>query len=415
MKIDKKSIYVVFVSVLVFSSIPNYTLAIETFADYFPLLTEVNNGEYMLVYERDWISNEVVYEQALYSRNIKKTPTEFQTIEIEDTYITPWTIDFDGFEVRLNRTALVTFGDTTYLFGAAEGVDTGNLTFVATETSDNGATWEEVVVVQNTTIPFDDFFCFDVTYRGSNLYLAYSYDSLPDRTQIVNIDPISYGILSETLAGDYFGFDFKLYPATIDAEERIYITSTEPGLMEEVRVTYTLTGVDFFPVMEMRIEAPEKKTEDFNPTMIWWEAEEKFFLVAQDKLTDEYNPAQNITFDEYYLWGASFDDVDDTSVDMHMVVKDVADGYFRKDPSLETYEGRIFLSYQVGEGSRFGSGGTPDITFAFSADAQVWTKDFIGKISIFLNPGSYFVIATLGCFALAIPSIIFYNRFKKGK
>ncbi|OLS32084.1 MAG: hypothetical protein HeimAB125_12600, partial [Candidatus Heimdallarchaeota archaeon AB_125] len=86
MKINKKSVYVVLVSVLVFSSIPNYTLAVETFADYFPLLTDANDGEYMLVYERDLISNDVVYEKSLRSRTIRQTPTEFQIIETNDTH-----------------------------------------------------------------------------------------------------------------------------------------------------------------------------------------------------------------------------------------------------------------------------------------------------------------------------------------
>ena len=119
---------------------------------------------------------------------------------------------------------------------------------------------------------------------------------------------------------------------------------------------------------------------------------------------------------EFFFWGAWFEDVDEESTLVyHTVVKGVADGYYRKDPSLSTYEGRIFLSYEVGEGSRFGSAGTPDVLFAFSSDAQTWTKDFIGKISLFLNPGAYFVMATLGCFALAVPSFIFYDKYKKGK
>ncbi len=409
MKINKKSVYVVLVSVLVFSSIPNYTLAIETFADYFPLLSEANAGEYILVYERDLISNEVVYDRGLYSRHIKQTPTEFQTIEVDDTYISPWSLVYENVTVDLNRTALAKYEETVYLFAAAEESNDGNLTIVATETEDNGDTWSDFVFVRNTTLPFDNFYCFDVTNKGTNLYLAYSFNQAGDKTQVMQIDPISYAILSESQAGNFFGSDFDLYTYT----DRVYITSTEPLLQDQVRVTYTTTG-NGIEGPTLLIDAPQVKIDEFNPTLVRWN--DGFFLAAHDKLTDEFNPAQNITFDEYYLWGAWFEDVDEAgSLVHHTVVKDVADGYFRKDPTLSIYEGRIFISYQVGEGSRFGSGGTPDITFAFSADAQTWTKDFVGKISIFLNPGAYFVIATLGCFAIALPTLHFYDKRKKGK
>jgi hypothetical protein len=409
MKLNKKSVYIILLSVLVFSSIPNYTLAIETFADYFPLLTEANDGEYMLVYERDFISNEVVYDQELRSRTIRQTPTEFQTIEIDDTTISKWDIEYDDVTISINHTALIKFGDTMYLLAAAEESIDGNLTFIATETEDNGATWEDWVFVQNTTLAFDAFYNFDVTHRGSNLYMAYSYNQAGDKTQVIQIDPISFNVLSETQASNYFGYDFKLYAYS----DRVYITSTEPLLKDQVRVTYTLTG-NGFEGPTLLIDAPQQKTEEFNPTMVRWN--DGFFLAAQDMLTDEFNPAQNITFDEFFLWGAWFEDVDEPgSLVMHNVVKNVADGYFRKDPSLSVYEGRIFLSYQVGEGSRFGSGGTPDVTFAFSNDAQTWTTQFIGNISIILNPGAYFVIATLGCFIIAIPSLHFFDKYKKGK
>ncbi len=409
MKINKKSVYVVLVSVLVFSSIPNYTLAVETFADYFPLLTEANDGEYMLVYERDLISNDVVYDKGLYSRTIRQTPTEFQTIEIADTQISAWDLVYDNVTLAINKTALVKYDDSIFLFAAAEESNDGNLTFVATETEDNGATWSDYKFVKNTTIDFDNFYTFDVTSKGSNLYMAFSYNQAGDKTQVFNIDPVSLAILSETQSSDYFGFDFDLYTY----EDRVYITSTVPFFLDQVRVTYTTTG-NGFEGPTLYIDPPQLKIEEFNPTMVRWN--DGFFLAAQDLLLDNFNPAQNITFDEFFLWGAWFEDVDEESTLVyHTVVKGVADGYYRKDPSLSTYEGRIFLSYEVGEGSRFGSAGTPDVLFAFSSDAQTWTKDFIGKISLFLNPGAYFVMATLGCFALAVPSFIFYDKYKKGK
>lgn len=409
MKINKKLFYVTFISVLVISSIPNYTLAIETFSDDLPQLTAGNQGEYLMVYIRNSISNEVIYDRNIFSRNIRKTPTEFQTIENNDTLVTPLRFILDDITVYINKTAIITFNEITYLFMAAHEMISGNLTFLATETTDNGRSWSDLSYFLNTTLAFDDFYNFDIAYKGENLYLAYSYNLVGDKTQVLNIDPDDYDVLSETQAGDYFGVDLKLY----SYDDRVYILSTDPLLKEQVRITYTTIGYGF-EALPLFLDAPQLLTDEFNPTMVRWN--DGFFMAAHDKLTDEFNPAQNITFDEYYLWGAWFEDVDEpNSIVYHTVVRDTADGYFRKDPSLEVYEGRLFLSYQYGEGSRFGSAGTPDVTFAFSADSQTWTNDFIGKISVFLNPGAYFVIATIGCFALAVPSIFFYNKFKKGK
>ena len=409
MKINKKLFYVTFISVLVISSIPNYTLAIETFSDDLPQLTAGIQGEYLMVYIRNSISNQVIYDRNIFSRNIRKTPTEFQTIENNDTLVTPLRFVLDDITVYINKTAILTFNEITYLFMAAHEIISGNLTFLATATTDNGRSWSDLSYFLNTTLAFDDFYNFDVAYKGENLYLAYSYSQAGDKTRVFMIDSEDYTVLSETQAGNYFGVDFKLYPY----DGRIYILSTEPFLKQQVRITYTLIGFGF-EGPTLLFDAPQLLTDEFNPTMVRWN--DGFFMAAHDKLTDEFNPAQNITFDEYYLWGAWFEDVDEpNSIVYHTVVRDTADGYFRKDHSLEVYEGRIFLAYQYGEGRRFGSAGTPDVTFAFSADSQTWTNDFIGKISVFLNPGAYFVIATIGCFALAVPSFFFYNKYKKGK
>ncbi|MCE7749411.1 MAG: hypothetical protein GPJ51_13555 [Candidatus Heimdallarchaeota archaeon] len=409
MKINKKLFYVTFISVLVISSIPNYTLAVETFSDDLPQLTAGNQGEYLMVYIRNSISVEEIYDRNIFSRNIRKTPTEFQTIENNDTLVTPLRFILDDITVYINKTAIITFNEITYLFMAAHEMISGNLTFLATETTDNGRSWSDLSYFLNTTLAFDDFYNFDVAYKGENLYLAYSYSQTVNKTKVFNIAPEDYTVLSETQAGNYFGVDFKLYPY----DGRIYILSTEPFLKQQVRITYTTIGFGF-EGPTLLLDAPQLLTDEFNPTMVRWN--NGFFMAAHDKLNDEFNLAQNITFDEYYLWGAWFEDVDEpNSIEYHTVVRDTADGYFRKDPSLEVYEGRIFLSYQYGEGSRFGSAGTPDITFAFSADSKTWTNDFIGKISVFLNPGAYFVIATIGCFALVVPSLFFYNKYKKGK
>lgn len=410
MKINKKLFFVTFISVLVISSIPNYTLAIETFSDHQPCLTAGNQEEYLMVYIRNSISNEVIYERNIFSRNIRKTPTEFQIIEDDDTLVTPLRFELDDITVHINKTAIITFNDLTYLFMAAHETNSGNLTFLVTVTSDNGRTWSDLVYFLNTTLAFDNnFYNFDVAYIGENFYLAYSYNLVGNKTQVFHIDSEDFAVLSETQAGNYFGVDFKLYPY----DGRVYILSTEPFLKQQVRITYTTIGFGF-EGPTLLLDAPQLLTDEFNPTMVRWN--NGFFMAAHDKLTDEFNPAQNITFDEYYLWGAWFEDVNEpNSVEYHTVVRDTADGYFRKDPSLAVYEGKLFLSYQYGEGSRFGSAGTPDITFAFSSDSQTWTHDFIGNVSIFQNPGSYFVIATIGCFALVVPSLFFYNKYKKGK
>ncbi len=409
MKINKKLFYVTFMFVLVISSIPNYTLAVETFSDHQPCLTAGNQEEYLMVYIRNSISREVIYERNIFSRNIRKTPTEFQIIEDDDTLVTPLRLELDDITVNINKTAIITFNDLTYLFMSAHETNSGNLTFLVTVTSDNGRTWSDLVYFLNTTLVFDNFYNFDVAYRGENLYLAYSYNLVVNKTQVFNIDPEDFAVLSETQAGNYFGVDFKLYPY----DGRIYILSTDPFLKQQVRITYTTIGFGF-EGPTLLLDAPQLLTDEFNPTMVRWN--NGFFMVAHDKLTDEFDPAQDITFDEFYLWGAWFEDVNEpNSVEYHKVIRDTADGYFRKDPSLAVYEGKLFLSYQYGEGSRFGSAGTPDITFAFSSDSQTWTHDFIGNVSVFLNPGAYFVIATIGCFALAIPSLFFYNKYKKGK
>ncbi len=409
MKINKKLFYITFISVLVISSIPNYTLAVETFADDLPQLTAGNQGEYLMVYIRSSISREVIYARNIFSRNIRKTPTEFQTIENNDTLVTPLRFVLDDITVHINKTAIITFNDITYLFMAAHEIISDNLIFLATDTTDNGRTWSDLFYFLNTTLAFDYFYNFDVAYIGENLYFAYSYNQTIAKTNVFHIDPEDYTVLSETQAGSYFGVDFKLYPY----DGRVYILSTEPFLKQQVRITYTIIGYAF-EGPTLLFDAPQLLTDEFNPTMVRWN--DGFFMAAHDKLTYVFNLAQDITFDEYYLWGAWFKDVDEpNSIEYHTVVRDTADGYFRKDPSLEVYEGRIFLSYQYGEGSRFGSAGTPDVTFAFSADSQTWTNDFIGKISALLNPGAYFVVATIGCFALVVPFVFFYNKYKKGK
>ncbi len=409
MKINKKLLYITFISVLVISSIPNYTLAVETFADDLPLLAKGNQEEYMMIYVRSSISREVIYDRNVFSRNIRKTPTEFQTIENDDTVVTPLRFELDDITVHINKTAIITYNDKTYLFMAVHERISDNLTFLVTDTTDNGRTWSDLNYFLNTTLAFDGFYNFDVAYRGENLYLAYSYNQEGDKTKVFNIDSEDYAVLSESQAGNYFGVDFKLYPY----DGRVYILSTEPFLKRQVRITYTTTG-NGFEGPTLLFDAPQLLTEEFNPTMVRWN--DGFFMAAHDKLTDVFNPEQNITFDEYSLWGAWFEDVDEpNSIEYHTVVTDKADGYFRKDPTLEVYEGRLFLSYQYGEGSRFGSAGTPDIVFAFSSDSQTWTNDFIGKISVFLNPGAYFAIATIGCFVLIVPSLYFYNKYKKGK
>ena len=234
MKINKKLFYVTFISVLVISSIPNYTLAIETFSDDLPQLTAGNQGEYLMVYIRNSISNEVIYDRNIFSRNIRKTPTEFQTIENNDTLVTPLRFILDDITVYINKTAIITFNEITYLFMAAHEMISGNLTFLATETTDNGRSWSDLSYFLNTTLPFDDFYNFDVAYKEENLYLAYSYTQASDKTKVFNIAPEDYTVLSETQAGNYFGVDFKLYPY----DGRIYILSTEPFLKQQVRTWY---------------------------------------------------------------------------------------------------------------------------------------------------------------------------------
>ncbi|MBY9001865.1 MAG: hypothetical protein KGD64_13180 [Candidatus Heimdallarchaeota archaeon] len=411
MKFSKKWLFMLIIGFILFSSFPQSTYGVVFYTDYMPHLDAGNNEEYVLIYKYDTISNDRVIEEDLKSRICRRTPTEFQTVESDDTLITTWDFVYEGRSIASNQTDLVYFISRSYVFIAAEDTTSGNLAIFATFSEDNGRTWEELQWVHNSTVTFDYFLGFGATNLASDLFVAYSYKINPAGTikftETLSIDPLSLAVKSETASVDYYGDDFDFY----SHENNVYIVSTYENELDEkfVRLTYTTSGTSL--TTSALFTSPYGLVDTFEPTVVAWN--DGFFVVAHDLILDVYDITQNITFAEYILWGAYISDLaDPNTITYHTIVKALAEGYTRKSPSLSLYEGQLFVAFELTEGTQFG-GGRPEIAFSFSTNGDTWTDNYMGDFKIYFNPGIFFAIATVGCFAIVLPMNLIVSKTKK--
>ena len=412
MKFSKKWLFSILIGFIIFSIFPQSTYGVVFYTDYMPNISEGNNEEYVLIYKYDTISNDKVVFEELKSRRCRRTPTEFQTTESDDTLIISWDFVYEGRKIRSNRTDLVYFNSRSYVFIAAHDTASGNLSFFVTYSENNGATWENIQWVFNTSVRINYFLEFGVANLGSELFLAYSYKINPSGTvkftKILTLDPLSLDVELSDISTDFYGYDFELYAH----ENNIYVVSTYEDAFtnKSVRLTYTSTGTSF-DGPTVYLTSPYGLVEYFEPTIVAWN--DGFFVAGHDLIEDIYDEAQNITFTEHILWGAYIGNIaDDTTITYHTVVKDEAGGYTRKSPSLSTYEGQIFLAFELTEGTKLG-GGRPEIVFSFSTNGNTWTDNYMGDFKIYFNPGIFFAIATVVCFAIVLPVYLILSKTKK--
>ena len=427
MKLKKIIVFLLIGSFLVTFVTPLSTQAVDTYSTTNGRLTQVGDGDYLMVYKHNTIRNERIAIAEIRARICERTPTEFKTIEEDDVSVMNWEFTpeykFPQFEDPVispthsaNQTALVYHEGISYLFIASENLTSHNLEFFLLHSEDNGATWSDLIFLNYTQIDFDRFVWFDASIINQlledQLYLALSFTEGYTRVLYIDIDTLE--VENEELASDYFGDDFSL----LLHNERIYIVSTILPAVEiynatEIRFTYTADGIELY-FNQIVIEAPQQRTDLYYPTITFWD--NQFLIIAQDRLLDVYDAEQGIQFEEFYLWGVLIDDITDSTPKYVTVIKgsDEPDGYYRMLPQVTVYEDNIFLAYIAGQGSRFG-GGNPDVDFAFSTDGETWTSQYMGQFSFFLNPGVYFAFGVIGCFAIVLPVYYFYTRYKKGK
>ena len=412
MKFSKKWLFSILICFIIFSSFPQTTSGAVFYTDYMPRITEGNNEEYVLIYKFDTISNDKVVFEELKSRRCRRTPTEFQTAESDDTLVITWDFVYEGREIRSNKTDIVYFNNRSYVFIAAHDKTSGDLSFFSTYSKDNGITWEDIQWVFNSSVKINYFIEFGVTSLDTDLFIAYSYKINPSGTvkftKILTIDPLSLNVKLDDISTDYYGDDFELYTH----ENNIYVVSTYEDAFTDrsVRLTYTSTGTSL-DGPTVFLTSPYAIVDYFEPTVVAWN--DGFFVVGHDLIEDIYDVAQNITFTEHLLWGAYVGNLaDDTTITYHIVVKSEAEGYTRKSPSLSTYEGQIFVAFELTEGIKLG-GGRPEIAFSFSTNGNTWTDNYMGDFKIYFNPGIFFAIATVVCFAITMPVYLIVGKAKK--
>ncbi len=411
MKFSKKWLFMILIGFIIFSSFPQTTSGVVFYTDFMPHLAEGGNEEYVLIYKYDTISNDKVVFEHLKSRICRRTPTEFQTAESDDTLIITWDFTYEGRAIESNKTDIIYFNDRSYVFIAAEDTTSGFLSFFVTFSEDNGATWEDIQLLTNTTVIIDYFLGFGAANLATDLFIAYSYKINPSgsitRSEILTIDPISLDVELSAISNDYYGDDFNLYAD----ENIIYVVSTYEDASERfIRLTSTSNGTDFDEA-EALLAPPYGLADYFEPTVVAWN--KGLFVVGHDLIEDIFDEEQNITFTEYLLWGYYVGDIADseTWVDK-TVVKDEAAGYTRKSPSLSTYMGQIFLAFELTEGVKLG-GGRPEVAFSFSTNGNTWTDNYMGDFTVYFNPGIFFAIATVACFAITLPVYLIVSKAKK--
>ncbi|MHA1418833.1 MAG: hypothetical protein ACTSVO_05960 [Candidatus Heimdallarchaeaceae archaeon] len=412
MKFSKKWLFMILIGFILFSSFPQSTQGVVFYTDFMPHLAEGNSEEYVLIYKYDTISNNRIIFEELKSRRCRRTPTEFQTAESEDTLIISWDFTYEGRAISSNKTDLIYFNSRSYVFIAAEDRTSGNLSFFATFSEDNGETWNDIKWVFNSSIDINYFIEFGAANLATDLFIAYSYKINPagsvKRTEILTIDPISLEVETADVSTDYYGDDFDL----LTHENVIYVVSTYEDFFTErsVRVTSTTTGTSL-PGSTAYLMSPYNLVDFFEPAIVAWN--DGFFIVAHDLIEDIFDEIQNITFTEHILWGAFVGNLaDPNTITYHNVVKEEAEGYTRKSPSLSTYEGQIFLAFELTEGTKLG-GGRPEVAFSFSTNGNKWTDNFMGDFKIYFNPGIFFAIATVACFAIVLPVYVITSKTKK--
>ncbi|MFW9852462.1 MAG: hypothetical protein ACFFDS_05945 [Candidatus Thorarchaeota archaeon] len=434
MKMLKKIVITFFLCFVVLSMVPYTSQGIIFHSSTKGLLTPVANNVYLLTYKDATISNDHIISNDLRARRCLETPTEFQTIESNDSLITNYEIEYplnyvpDDHEAThlINQTALVYFNEIAYVFMAAEQVDNGNLTFFLSYSEDDGVTWSDLIWLYNSSAQFLNYYWLDASHTSTTtnrLVLAYSYERAPtyiDATRVLTINPSNLQIVDtfDLIDANFYGTDFEFF--FDENGNQLYCTMTDL-MREQVKIArintldFTFfTGVtNFVDPVHVRNGA-EVNITLFHPSLTYWDLEEKYVLVAQDTLIDIYDIAQGIVFEEYFLWAAVLDQITSSPTRYFNVSKALSDGYYRMEPSVSIYEDYLFVAFEVGEGHRYG-GGWPDVAFSFSKDGKIWTDNYLGGFTFYSNLGTYFALATVGCFAIVLPTYYFISKNRKLK
>ena len=426
----KKWIVCIFIFSIVLTSIPDKSSAIITYAEFGPVTIEGSNGEYLMVFKQYTISNEVSVHQAIKSRTMRRLPTEFQIEEINDTEIIEETFDYNGRTYFINQTDVVVQDGTAYLLLATWDQTSDNVTFFALTSENNGVSWSDPILIYNTSVVYSDdtYYSFDAIEKDDYLVLGYGYKAEVNISGIIfevavadvlEINANTLIVTSNYTINSGYGLDFEFYNYNGDI---LVIYTDNPGIagtvqFDELDDSYAIVSsiATFSP--------PENRLKLLKPTVTYWLG--LFYVVAQDNLTDVVDAVQGTIKRESFLWGKSFKvtqgffglEVVENSIKNRVIIKaqDNFDGYYRRDPSITVYENRLFLTFIVGRGSRFGGRGYPGVAFAFSADGDTWTNNFLGEYSFFMNLGTYFVIGTVAVFAVSYPSYLVYSKGIKGK
>ncbi len=432
MKIMKKLVITFFLCFVVISMVPYTSQGVVFHSSTKGHLTSATNDEYLLVYRDATISNDRIISEDFRSRRCVNTPTEFQTIESNDSLITNYDIEYplnyvsDGHEAThlINQTALVYLNEIAYVFMAAEQVDNGNLTFFISYSENNGITWSDLIWIYNTSAQFLNYLWFDASHTPTNqLVLAFSYERAPtfiESTTILTINPSNFQIINtfDFFDPNFYGTDFEFY--FDDTANQLYCTMTDL-MRDQVKIVRVNTlDFTFFTGATNYVDPPHVRNEAevtitlYHPCLTYWDFKESYVLVAQDVLIDIYDLDQDIIFEEFFLWAAVFEEITSNPTQYFNVSKAVSDGFYRMEPSITIYEDYIFVSFEVSEGHRYG-GGWPNIAFSFSKDGKIWTDHYMGGFTFYDNLGTYFALATVGCFAVVLPSYYFISKTKKPK
>jgi len=399
-----KKLYVIAtIMFLIATNLPNVTQAKLIYGYTLARLSEPVNGVYIVVYEKIGYEKDIVILREIHARRCYKTPTVFKTTETDDPLITLGHFTYNDTEYLIKDLATLTINDKVYVFTVVNDTQSKNVSFFATYTNDTGFTWIDMEIITNTTVSDTNYKNFDVTYFNNKILLAYSYRIVKKNyTQVITINPQTLKVEDKTSVSNYFGDDFKLFTY----ENKMYLVSTDPDNGKVVRFTYSADGYNLSNIVTT-IQPPYSNITSFNPTIIRWN--NGFYIIGVDQ---HWGIVQHKALGEYFLWGRWIKDVgqNDTISNYNVLGNKDFDGYYQRDPSASTYAGNIFVVFEEG---RSITTGLPNMNFLFSSDASLWLHEYSGSQSLIANPGIIFAVATVACFAIALPINFYIEKRKK--
>ena len=273
MKVQKKLLLIVLVSLVALSSIPRSIQGVDLHADSAASLVEGDNEEYLVVFRYDRISNDRVVEEQIRARLCKRTPTEFQTIDVNDLVVTSKDFEFSDREYSINQTELVYLDGIAYLLLAVEEIASTNLVFFIMTSEDNGLTWSNYRFLTNTSTIFTNFNWFDAVKTQNQVFIAYSFRLTSSINRTMRFFVEKFPLLSPSTIEQtsvHYGDDFELF----NYDNVVYLVSTDPTGLEpfsQVRLTTVSSNGMLFSGVTALMGAPENRAAYFNPSVTYWE------------------------------------------------------------------------------------------------------------------------------------------------